>query len=57
MEPADRRKPSENVSREVNFRPQPEHDVIVRRGGYNQNHFSRNAAPRNVFPKNPATGN
>uniref|UniRef100_A0A1J3I8R8 GBF-interacting protein 1 N-terminal domain-containing protein n=1 Tax=Noccaea caerulescens TaxID=107243 RepID=A0A1J3I8R8_NOCCA len=56
VEPADRRKPSENVSREVNFRPQPEHNFIVRRGGYNQNHFSRNAAPRNVFPKNPATG-
>ncbi|CAA7018454.1 unnamed protein product [Microthlaspi erraticum] len=54
VEPAERRKPSENVSREVNYRPQPEHNV--RRGDYNQNRFSRNAAPRNAFPRNPATG-
>ncbi|XP_024006173.1 uncharacterized protein LOC18010367 isoform X2 [Eutrema salsugineum] len=54
VELAERRKPSENISREGNFQTQPEHSA--RRGDYNQNSFPRNAAPRNAVPKNPAAG-
>ncbi|KAL1218931.1 GBF-interacting protein 1-like [Cardamine amara subsp. amara] len=55
VEPDERRKSSENSSREVNSRShEAEHNV--RRGTYNQNHFPTNAAPRNAFPKNPTTG-
>lgn len=56
VEPAERSRPSENSSRELNSRThEAEHNV--RRGTYNQNEFPKNAAPRNAFPKNPAAGN
>ncbi|CAN8288034.1 unnamed protein product [Cochlearia groenlandica] len=54
VEPAEMIKPSENISREVSTRTQPERNV--RRRDYNQNNIPRNAAPRNSVPKNPAAG-
>ncbi|KAG7625164.1 GBF-interacting protein 1 [Arabidopsis thaliana x Arabidopsis arenosa] len=54
VEPANIKKPLENVTSEVKVRTQPEHNV--RRGGYSRNFFPRNAAQRNASPRNPATG-
>ncbi|KFK38755.1 hypothetical protein AALP_AA3G156400 [Arabis alpina] len=56
VEPANRKKPIENVTSEVKVRTQPEHNVW--RGGYNRNFLprNRNAPPRNAFSRNPATG-
>ncbi|XP_010465276.1 PREDICTED: uncharacterized protein LOC104745669 isoform X1 [Camelina sativa] len=54
VEPANIKKPLENVTSEVKVRTQPEYNV--RRGGYNRNFFPRNAVQRNAFPRNPATG-
>ncbi|XP_018492538.2 uncharacterized protein LOC108862793 isoform X3 [Raphanus sativus] len=55
VEPADEKKPIENVTVEVNVRTQPEHNV--RRGGYTRNVFPRSTAPRNEFPRNHAPRN
>ncbi|KAG7600558.1 UBA-like superfamily [Arabidopsis suecica] len=54
VKPTERRKPFENISREVNSRTQGENNVWG--GTNNQNAFPRNAASRHSFPKNPATG-
>ncbi|CAH2053761.1 unnamed protein product [Thlaspi arvense] len=54
VEPANKKKPIENVTTEAKVPTQPEHNV--RRGGYSRNIFPRNAAPRNAFPRNPAVG-
>ncbi|XP_023641600.1 uncharacterized protein LOC17890679 isoform X2 [Capsella rubella] len=54
VEPANRKKPLESVTSEVKVRTQPEYNV--RRGGYHRNFVPRNAAQRNAFPRNPATG-
>ncbi|VVA97562.1 unnamed protein product [Arabis nemorensis] len=54
VEPANRKKPLENVTSEVKVRTQPEHNV--RRGGFNRNFLPRNAAPRNAYPRNPTAG-
>ncbi|CAH8292972.1 unnamed protein product [Eruca vesicaria subsp. sativa] len=54
-EPAEEKKPLENVTSEVNVRTQPEDNA--RREGYSRNVFPRNAAPRNEFPRNAAPRN